>query len=225
MRSRGEFQLLKTLGSSLESYRNIKSAKRFYHTVMYNGKDDETITDTRVRYYQNQKVKTSTYLISDERSIDQHLLRSDLQCLIWLQCTEQNMVIPPFEGRGRGWYIDKEGYIKPVWYEGEQLPPSLRRRRSKKSNPTVATVDEEPETNSFKESTDDELGEMPFVEPVLKKRRTTTSTEGNIMPDSLIDSEEVQSPDSEGSTSSDSEWGWLDTDSGDTSDEDDDPDW
>ena len=64
---------------------------------------------------------------------------------------------------------------------------------------------------------------MPFVEPVLKKRRTT-STEGNIMPDSLIDSEEVQSSDSEGSTSSDSEWGWLDTDSGDTSDEDDDPD-
>ena len=89
----------------------------------------------------------------------------------------------------------------------------------------MATVDEEPETNSFKESTDDELGEMPFVEPVLKKRRTTTSTEGNIMPDSLIDSEEVQSSDSEGSTSSDSEWGWLDTDSGDTSDEDDDPDW
>ena len=64
---------------------------------------------------------------------------------------------------------------------------------------------------------------MPFVEPVLKKRRTTTSTEGNIMPDSLIDSEEVQSSDSEGSTSSDSEWGWLDTDSGDTCDEDDDP--
>ena len=89
MRSRGEFQLLKTLGSSLESYRNIKSAKRFYHTVMYNGKDDETITDTRVLYYQNQKVKTSISLISDERSIDQHLLRSDLQCLIWLQCTEQ----------------------------------------------------------------------------------------------------------------------------------------
>ena len=90
----------------------------------------------------------------------------------------------------------------------------------------MTTVDEEPETNSFKESTDDELGEMPFVvEPVLKKRRTTTSTEGNTMPDSLIDSEEVQSSDSEGSTSSDSEWGWLDTDSGDTSGEDDDPDW
>ena len=89
MRSRGEFHLLKTLGSSLKSYRNIKSAKRFYHTVMYNGKDDEIITDTRVLYYQNQKVKTSIYLISDERSIDQHMLRSDLQCLIWLQCTEQ----------------------------------------------------------------------------------------------------------------------------------------
>ena len=78
MRSRGEFQLLKTLGSSLESYRNIKSAKRFYHIVMYNGKDNETITDVRVWYYQNQKVETSTYLISDERSIDQHMLRSDL---------------------------------------------------------------------------------------------------------------------------------------------------
>ena len=45
------------------------------------------------------------------------------------------------------------------------------------------------------------------------------------MPDSLIDSEEVESLYSEGSTSSDSEWGWLGTNSSDTSDEDDDPDW
>ena len=66
-------------GCHITSYPvNIGKVNPFYHTVMYNGKDDETITDPRVFYYQNQKVKTSTYLISDERSIDQHLLRSDV---------------------------------------------------------------------------------------------------------------------------------------------------
>jgi hypothetical protein len=70
---------------------------------MYNGKQGETITDTRIRMYKNQRVKTSTSLISDEKSVDQHLLRSDLQCFICLQCVKQNMDILSVDGRG--WHI------------------------------------------------------------------------------------------------------------------------
>ena len=59
----------------------MEHTKRFYHTIMYSGLSGENITETRIRIYQKQKIKTSSTLISDEESIVQHLKRSDLQCL------------------------------------------------------------------------------------------------------------------------------------------------
>ena len=32
--------------------------------------------------------------------------------------------------KGRGWYM-KDGKILPVWYVGEQLPPSLTKRKTR----------------------------------------------------------------------------------------------
>ena len=49
--------------------------------------------------YQKQKIKTSLTLISDRKSIVQHLKRSDLQCFKWKQCMKQNMIIPKLERR------------------------------------------------------------------------------------------------------------------------------
>ena len=52
---------------------------------MYSGLSGESITETRVRMYQKQKIKTSSTLIPDEESIGQHLKRGDFQCSIWKQ--------------------------------------------------------------------------------------------------------------------------------------------
>ena len=43
---------------------------------------------------------------------------------------KQNMIIPKLEGRG--WYM-KKVKILPVWYVGEQLPPSLTKRKTRQS--------------------------------------------------------------------------------------------
>ena len=105
------FHLLKNLGSHINSYKDVELARTFYHTLMYSGLPGERITETRIRMYQKQKIKTSSTLTSDEESIVQHLKRSDLQCFIWQQCMKQNMVIPKLEGHG--WYM-KDGKILPV---------------------------------------------------------------------------------------------------------------
>ena len=89
---------------------------------MYSGKPSETITETMVRTFQSPKDKSSVNLISDEASIIQHLLRTDLQTYVWKQCTLQNITLPSLEDRG--WY-EAEALILPVWIKGDQLP--LRR--------------------------------------------------------------------------------------------------
>ena len=67
---------------------------------MYSDLPGESITETRVCMYQQQKIKTSSTLISDEDSVVNYLKRSDLQCFIWKQCMKQNMIIPKQEGHG-----------------------------------------------------------------------------------------------------------------------------
>ena len=127
--------LLYDFGNSENSFRDLSDSLRFYQTIMYNGKLNETITDTRVRMFQVQNTKSNVNLISDKASIIQHLLRADLQTFIWKSCMLQNITIPSLEGRG---WKESEGSIIPVWFEGDQFPPVLSRSKnnvnSKKKN-------------------------------------------------------------------------------------------
>ena len=104
--------------------------KNIYHTIVHSGLSGESITETRVRMYQKQKIKTSSTLVSDEESIVKDLMRSDLECFIWNQCLKKNIIIPKLEERG--WYM-KDAKVLPVWYVGEQLPSSLSKRKPKNS--------------------------------------------------------------------------------------------
>ena len=79
MMTNKSMHLLQNFGKDANSFTDLNNALIFYHTVMYNGKPSETITETRVRMFQSQKDKSSLNLISDEASSIQHLLRADLQ--------------------------------------------------------------------------------------------------------------------------------------------------
>ena len=92
----------------------------FFKTIMYAGKEKETITQTRCRVYLKQKTKSGTNLIPDERSIMEHLKRANLQTYVWKQSLEQNMEIASIERRG---WKDEEGRITPASFLIEQLPP------------------------------------------------------------------------------------------------------
>ena len=64
----GKEYLLEEFGSNLDSESNLQQASEFFQTVLYSGKNDETITQTRCRMYTKQKIKSSANLIPDVSS-------------------------------------------------------------------------------------------------------------------------------------------------------------
>ena len=97
---------------------NVQQASELFQTVLYSGKKDETITQTRCRMYTKQMIKSSANLIPDVSSAMEHLKRAVLRTYIWKQCTDQNITIPAIDERG--W--KEEGHITPVWFLTSQLP-------------------------------------------------------------------------------------------------------
>lgn len=63
-------ELLNILGTSVESYKNLLDAGKFVQTVMYSGKENESIEHTRARIYEKQKTKSSASLIPDPSSLE-----------------------------------------------------------------------------------------------------------------------------------------------------------
>ena len=125
-----KYHLLSQLGSSLCSVENLSNAKLFFRTCMYSGKEKDEYVTTRIKMYERQKIKSSSTLIPDESSADQHLKRSDLQALVWYQCLEQNIDYPPIENRG--WESTPDG-LYPTWFTCTQFPESLSVQESTKS--------------------------------------------------------------------------------------------
>ena len=117
----GKFQLLSQLGTSRTSVEDIADAKTFFRTCMYAGSEHEEYVRTRIRMYDKQKVKSSSSILPDESSTNEHLKRSDLQAFIWYQCLKQDIEYPSI--KHRGWEEMEDG-IRPIWFTCPQFPPS-----------------------------------------------------------------------------------------------------
>ena len=79
MMKQGKSHLLSELGRSLHPVQDVTKAKCFFRTCMYSGSEQERFVETRVIMYNTQKVKSSSSLLPDESSTNEHLKRSDLQ--------------------------------------------------------------------------------------------------------------------------------------------------
>ena len=105
---------------------------------MYSGKK----SGTRIRLYDQQETKNSTNLPPDPDSLLQDLKRKQLQVYIWRRLDKVwiNHVDPGMYG----WrFCDVEGMFLPIWFTGNQLPPSLcRKRRGKKGLPLSSAENE-----------------------------------------------------------------------------------
>ena len=80
-----------------------------------------------------QTKKASSALTFDGESIAQHFEEKWFAMFYMeamYEAEHDNMIMPKLEGRG--WYM-KDGKIPPVWYVGEQLPPSLTKKNTRKS--------------------------------------------------------------------------------------------
>ena len=136
----------------------LERAKQFVRTVLYTGKEKETYIETRIRLYQEMKVKSSMSLPPDPDSIIQVIKRAHYQIYFWLRCTEVNPEVIPFSNNGWKW-CDKQELVVPVWFTGNQLPPILRRKKCK--------------NNTNENDADDEEGGIELKQPRKKNKRKT----------------------------------------------------
>ena len=137
--------------SQTEAFKDadIGEIKEFVRCVMYNGKTDETYIDTRVRIYNEMKVKTSMSLPPDPSSLLQAVKRVQLQVKIWSYCSV--LVIPEMDPEDYGWRYDpKEKKMVPVWFIGPQVPPSFNRKPSSIQTGDTDGDDEQSEDESPK---------------------------------------------------------------------------
>lgn len=106
-----KWNLLLGYGKSLHSAGEITSAKCFFRTCMYPGTDQETFVETRIRMYNKQKVKSSSSILPDESSTDEHIKRSLLQAMILYQYLEPNIEYPSITDKG---WQKTEDCIRPI---------------------------------------------------------------------------------------------------------------
>jgi len=111
-----KYALLDSIGktSSLTENAHAETLK-FIQTVLYRGKEEETLVQTRIRLYQAMKTKSSQSLPPDPDSARQAILRIHYQVNYWLRYAVKMVPAIPFADNG--WKIDENG-VSPVWFTG-----------------------------------------------------------------------------------------------------------
>ncbi len=111
----------------------LDNAKEFIRTIFYGGNSNQTYVETRIRLYNDMKVKSSMCIPPDPDSVIQVIKRAHYQIYHWIRSTEIN--IEPIDYQQLGWkWSDEQQLVVPIWFTGSQLPPSLRNKRKKKQS-------------------------------------------------------------------------------------------
>ena len=125
-----KLELLDSLGRKEElDEDDFVYIKEFIRTVLYSGKPDEDYIGTRVRIYENLKVKSSMPLPPDPLSVVQVIKRAHHETYTWYNCDKATIQYLSLENNG--WLI-KDGKVEPLWFIGNQFPPSINHRRGTK---------------------------------------------------------------------------------------------
>ena len=73
MRRLSKMYLLQDVGKNIDSFKRLDKLELFFQTILYSGKENETLVSARKRLYENQKYKNSSRLIPDTHNTDEHL--------------------------------------------------------------------------------------------------------------------------------------------------------
>lgn len=98
--TKNKFILLSSAGILQSSLQQHESMLTFMQTVMYSGKEGDDYVETRIRMYNQEKVKSSLSLLPEKYSLAEQLKRFNLQAYIWKQCLKQGIDYPPREDNG-----------------------------------------------------------------------------------------------------------------------------
>ena len=100
-----------------ECKEGLSDGSRFVQTVLYKGKLEESLVETRIRLYKGLKTKRSEALPPAPDSLTHAILRVHLQSYYLLQFQQIEMTDIDMEKSER--YIDVEQRVVPEWFTGK----------------------------------------------------------------------------------------------------------
>ena len=107
---------LQSLGRESGLPAEYSKIEKFVRTVCFGGKEKETLVETRLRLYQQQKVKSSPPLPPDPDSLKQAILRVNHQLYYWTRFSTP--IVKQIELNENGWKVNEDGSVTPVWFTG-----------------------------------------------------------------------------------------------------------
>eukprot|EP00794_Sanderia_malayensis_P002543 gene2543-biopygen2087 len=114
---------------------------------MYSGMAKESYVQTRIRLYQRLKTKPSTAIPADPKSLSEDIKRANLQSYVLLRSLNAN--VRRIDPQICGWtHNEKLSRFTPIWFKGNQLPPSLIRSSRQKKKVTNDGNDADRESES-----------------------------------------------------------------------------
>ncbi len=93
------------------SQKGIKDITRFVQTIIYTGKFEECLVESRIRYYKFERKDWKRK--AQELCLWTQILQT-LQSYYWLQF--QKLEITNINLENNGWYVDAEDKVLPVWF-------------------------------------------------------------------------------------------------------------
>ena len=118
-KNKESLNLLQHVGQNEKlSQRGFEDSMKFVQTVMYSGKETESLVETRIRLYKSLKTKASLAIPPDPDSLRQAMLRVHFQAYYWLQCDSNR--VTDIKAEDNGWKKDLENDILvPIWFTGK----------------------------------------------------------------------------------------------------------
>ena len=91
--------------------------ERFIQTVCYSGKEEDSLTETRVRLYKQMNIKTSQSLPSDEKSMLQTI--KSIHYEVYYCSTVDETIVSGILLQDNVWIIlNKNEEVRPLWFTG-----------------------------------------------------------------------------------------------------------
>ena len=91
--------------------------ERFIQTVCYSGKEEDSLTETRVRLYKQMNIKTSQSLPPDEKSMLQTI--KSIHYEVYYCSTVDETIVSGILLQDNVWIIlNKNEEVRPLWFTG-----------------------------------------------------------------------------------------------------------
>ena len=90
--------------------------EKFIQTVYYSGKEEDSLTETRVRLYKQMNMKTSQSLPPDEKLMLQAI--KSIHYEVYYCSTVDEVIVSDILLQDNVWIVENKNEVCPLWFTG-----------------------------------------------------------------------------------------------------------